>query len=117
TSARIAAIRRCSGTSKISKPFPRRFTTASSRLKSRPFRPGAGTNRDRKGGGYRKSGTPRGLAPAWGTRGDFFLMAQDFDLLGDPIPKGFGKRGRPPHVPNDEKRKLVMMLQALDWSD
>ena len=42
-------------------------------------------------------------------------MARDFDLLGDPIPDGFGKRGRPPHVPNEEKRKLVMMLQALDW--
>lgn len=44
-------------------------------------------------------------------------MAADFDLLGDPIPEGLGKRGRPPHVPNDEKRKLVMMLQALDWSE
>ncbi len=43
-------------------------------------------------------------------------MAQDFDLLGDPIPEGFGKRGRPPHVPTEEKRRLVMMLQAFDWS-
>ncbi|GGA63807.1 hypothetical protein [Pelagibacterium lentulum] len=43
-------------------------------------------------------------------------MAQDFDLLGDPIPEGFGKRGRPPHVPTEEKRKIVMMLLAFDWS-
>ncbi|ODT50273.1 helix-turn-helix domain-containing protein [Devosia sp. 63-57] len=43
-------------------------------------------------------------------------MAQDFDLLGDPIPEGFGKRGRPAHVPTDEKRRLVMALQAFDWS-
>ncbi|WP_196258580.1 sigma-70 region 4 domain-containing protein [Pelagibacterium limicola] len=43
-------------------------------------------------------------------------MGQDFDLLGDPIPEGFGKRGRPPHVPTEEKRKIVMMLQAFDWS-
>jgi len=58
-----------------------------------------------------------GMGPptAWGSFREFFLMARDFDLLGDPIPDGFGKRGRPPHVPNDEKRKLVMMLQALDW--
>lgn len=42
-------------------------------------------------------------------------MAQDFDLLGDPIPEGFGKRGRPAHVPTDEKRRLVIALQAFDW--
>ncbi len=40
----------------------------------------------------------------------------DFDLLGDPIPEGFGKRGRPPHVATEEKRKLVMQLLAFDWS-
>lgn len=40
----------------------------------------------------------------------------DFDLLGDPIPKGFGKRGRPPHVPNEEKRRLVIALAAFDKS-
>lgn len=43
-------------------------------------------------------------------------MAQDFDLLGDPIPEGHGKRGRPPHVPTDEKRRLIIMLMAFDWS-
>jgi len=46
----------------------------------------------------------------------FFVMAENFDLLGDPIPEGFGKRGRPPHVPTEEKRKIVMMLLAFDWS-
>jgi len=44
-------------------------------------------------------------------------MAQDFDLLGDPIPEGFGKRGRPPHVPSDEKRRLIMMLMRVGKSD
>lgn len=43
-------------------------------------------------------------------------MALDFDLLGDPIPEGFGKRGRPVHVPTDEKRRLVIQLMAFDWS-
>lgn len=44
-------------------------------------------------------------------------MDLDFDLLGDPIPEGWGKRGRPPHVPNDEKRNKVMMLMAMGWPD
>lgn len=43
-------------------------------------------------------------------------MALDFDLLGDPIPEGFGKRGRPVHTPTDEKRRLVIQLMAFDWS-
>lgn len=38
---------------------------------------------------------------------------QDFDLLGDPIPAGFGGRGRPPHVANDEKARIIMVLAAL----
>ncbi len=36
----------------------------------------------------------------------------DFDLLGDPIPEGFGKRGRPPHRVTEEKRRLVIQLLA-----
>jgi len=44
-------------------------------------------------------------------------MAQDFDLLGDPIPEGFGKRGRPPHMPTDEKRRLIMMLMRVGKTD
>ena len=39
-----------------------------------------------------------------------------FDLLGDPIPSNWGKRGRPPHVPTDEKRRLVIQLLAFDWT-
>lgn len=39
-------------------------------------------------------------------------MDVTFDLLGDPIPEGFGKRGRPPHVPTDEKRLKVRVLLA-----
>lgn len=43
-------------------------------------------------------------------------MGVEFDLLGDPIPEGFGRRGRPPHTATDEKRRLVMTLAAFDWS-
>lgn len=43
-------------------------------------------------------------------------MSQCFDLLGDPIPEGWGKRGRPPHTPTDEKRRLVKQLLAFGWT-
>lgn len=36
-----------------------------------------------------------------------------FDLFGDPIPEGFGGRGRPPHVVTDEKRRKIMLLLAV----
>lgn len=40
-----------------------------------------------------------------------------FDLLGDPIPPNFGKRGRPPHVPTTENRNKVILLLAQGWTD
>lgn len=43
-------------------------------------------------------------------------MSQFFDLLGDPIPEGWGKRGRPAHVATDEKRRLVKQLLAFEWT-
>ena len=43
-------------------------------------------------------------------------MGTRFDLLGDEIPEGFGRRGRPPHRVTDEKRKLVIQLVAFDWA-
>lgn len=42
-------------------------------------------------------------------------MGQGFDLLGDPIPDGWGRRGRPPFMVTDEKRRLVKTLLAFDW--
>ncbi len=39
----------------------------------------------------------------------------EFDLLGDPIQPERG-RGRPQHAPTDEKRRIVVMLMAFDWS-
>jgi predicted transcriptional regulator len=39
-------------------------------------------------------------------------MARDFDLFGDPVPEGWGCRGRPPHLVTDEKRNLVKVLLA-----
>ncbi|MCP4406809.1 MAG: hypothetical protein GY807_03445 [Gammaproteobacteria bacterium] len=44
-------------------------------------------------------------------------MSENFDLLGDPIPEGFGKRGRPPHNPTSETRNKVMLLLALGRDD
>lgn len=40
-------------------------------------------------------------------------MTGNFDLLGDPIPEGFGKRGRPPHQVDDKKRSKVILLTAI----
>ncbi len=41
----------------------------------------------------------------------------DFDLLGDPIPAGLGKRGRPPHLPTDENRRKIIALMAFDKNE
>lgn len=40
-----------------------------------------------------------------------------FDLLGDPIPENFGKRGRPPHIPTEQNRNKIMLLLAQGWTD
>ena len=42
-------------------------------------------------------------------------MSEKYDLLGDPIPENFGKRGRPPHIPTQENRNRVRLLLGLDW--
>lgn len=39
-----------------------------------------------------------------------------FDLLGDPIPENWGKRGRPPHIPTQENRSKVRLLLGLGWT-
>ncbi|MGE3396015.1 MAG: hypothetical protein AB7H79_03835 [Sphingomonas sp.] len=39
------------------------------------------------------------------------------DLLGDPIPEGFGRRGRPPHIATLENRRKVMVLAAFDRNE
>lgn len=44
-------------------------------------------------------------------------MDGNFDLLGDPIPENWGKRGRPPHNPTTENRNKVRMLLAFDRDD
>jgi len=41
----------------------------------------------------------------------------DFDLLGDPVPEGLGRRGRPPHLPTEENRRKVILLMALDKNE
>ncbi len=44
-------------------------------------------------------------------------MSENFDLLGDPIPENWGKRGRPPHIVTEENRIKVMMLLAIGRTD
>lgn len=44
-------------------------------------------------------------------------MSEVFDLLGDPIPEGHGRRGRPVHLATAENRNKVMLLLALGWSN
>ena len=47
----------------------------------------------------------------------FFSMTGDFDLLGDPIPKNWGERGRPPHFQTEKKRNKIRYLLALGWTN
>ncbi len=35
-----------------------------------------------------------------------------FDLVGDPIPEGWGKRGRPAHIPTHENHNRISRLLA-----
>jgi ATP/maltotriose-dependent transcriptional regulator MalT len=44
-------------------------------------------------------------------------MAQEFDLLGDPIPENWGKRGRPAHIPTHQNRNKIRVLLAFGWSN
>jgi hypothetical protein len=44
-------------------------------------------------------------------------MDDAIDLFGFPIRPGYGRRGKPPHVPTPEDRNRVKALLALDWSE
>ncbi len=44
-------------------------------------------------------------------------MSEYFDLLGDPIPENFGRRGRPQHIPTEKNRNKIMLLLAMGWSN
>lgn len=44
-------------------------------------------------------------------------MDGNFDLLGDPIPEGWGRRGRPQHIASEQNRNKVMMLLAFGWNN
>lgn len=44
-------------------------------------------------------------------------MSAIFDLLGDPIPEGWNKRGRPPHLATERNRNKIIMLLAFGWSN
>lgn len=36
-----------------------------------------------------------------------------FDLLGDPVPRNKGRKGRPAHVPNDGNRRVLVLAFAM----
>lgn len=40
-----------------------------------------------------------------------------FDLLGEPVPRGRGMKGRPPHIPTDENRNRIILLLAHGWNE
>lgn len=44
-------------------------------------------------------------------------MSGIFDLFGDPVPEGWGGRGRPQHIATQQNRNKVIMLLAFGWSN
>lgn len=42
---------------------------------------------------------------------------ENVDLFGDPIPKGWGRRGRPQHIATQPNRDKVMLLLAFGWNN
>lgn len=43
-------------------------------------------------------------------------MTNDFDLFGQPVREGYGRKGRPPYMPTEKDRNKVKLLLALGWS-
>ncbi len=43
-------------------------------------------------------------------------MSENFDLFGQPVSEGQGKRGRPPYQPSEKDRNKIKLLLALGWS-
>lgn len=43
-------------------------------------------------------------------------MSENFDLFGQPVLDGQGKRGRPPYQPSEKDRNKIKLLLALGWS-
>lgn len=43
-------------------------------------------------------------------------MTLNFDLLGDPIPENWGRRGRPQHIPTQENRSKIRLLLGFGWT-
>jgi hypothetical protein len=42
---------------------------------------------------------------------------QELDLFGDPVPKNWGRRGRPQHVATRKNCNRVVMLLAMRWDN
>ena len=62
---------------------------------------------------------PLKLGPVGHSFREFFFMNDNFmtpfDLVGDPIPEGWGKHGRPPHQPTDDNRSKIRVLLAFGY--
>ena len=68
--------------------------------------------REQERGAGQISEIPSRRKPAPPSFGDFFSMDWNFDVLGDSIAEGFGKRRRPEHIRTDENRIKIRMLLA-----
>lgn len=66
------------------------------------------------GSKVRGAGGPRPASPSFG---DFFLVEPNFDLFGQPVREGYGKRGRPPYEPTEKDRNKIKLLLALGWAN
>ncbi|RUM97906.1 hypothetical protein EET67_09830 [Pseudaminobacter arsenicus] len=44
-------------------------------------------------------------------------MEPNFDLFGQPVREGYGKRGRPPYEPTEKDRNKIKLLLALGWAN
>src|SRR5713101_7747703 len=57
-----------------------------------------------------------GAPTASGSVRELFLMPESFDLLGDPIPTGRGRPGRPRHAVTKRNMRKFNMLRAAGWT-
>ena len=58
----------------------------------------------------------RGARPAAQSFGGFFLVARNFDLFGNPLPRNLGEPGRNEHVPTAENASKVRAFLIARWT-
>lgn len=107
---RTGAAKSCSGMKTICRRFRKSITIAKSSGSN------IKANTEAKHGGVgQKSTTPRALDPYY-PNGEIFLVAHEFDLLGDPIPENHGKAGANGHMATSENVNKVRLLVLAKWT-